>query len=242
MRKKMELGFALILLFVSTVAAAQMEEQFRTLVINDQSGKVVVLEVGDRTYVDLKRLVQIGHGSIEYRGNQIIVSLSGTSASNSTKRTTEAEQSKEAEQSPEAGQSTNVGLSREFMKAGIEEISLLREWASSLANSLQNGYPVSENWVAGYRAKAHTGVGIVAAAVSTEGDRSAAELLNREFEAVQEWSNKLMDARKSMDAAKYALSPNALQNDPLSQRIITCGRFLGQMLASGSFQDDASCH
>jgi hypothetical protein len=236
MRKSMELSFTLILLFVSTVAAAQMEEQFRTLVINDRPGKVVVLEVGDRTYVDLKRLVQIGHGSIEYRGDQIIVSLSGTSNNNPTKTTTESEQSAEADQS------TSVRLSREFMKAGIEEISLLREWASSLANSLQNGYPVSENWVAGYRAKAHTGVGIVSAAVSTEGDRSAAQLLNREFEAVQEWSNKLMDARKAMDTAKYALSPSALQNDPLSQRIVTCGRFLGQMLASGSFQEDTSCH
>jgi hypothetical protein len=236
MRKGMEVSFTLILLLVSTMTAAQMEEQFRTLVINDRSGKVVVLEVGDKTYVDLKRLVQIGHGSIEYRGNQIIVSLTGTSNNAPTKTTTEAEQSTEPDQS------TNARLSREFMKAGIEEISLLREWASSLANSLQNGYPISENWVAGYRAKAHTGVGMVSAAVSTDGDRSAAALLTREFETVQEWSNKLMEARKSMDTAKYALSPNALQNDPLSQKIVTCGRFLGQMLASGSFQDDASCH
>ena len=236
MRKGMEVSFTLILLLVSTMTAAQMEEQFRTLVINDRSGKVVVLEVGDKTYVDLKRLVQIGHGSIEYRGNQIIVSLTGTSNNAPTKTTTEAEQSTEPDQS------TNARLSREFMKAGIEEISLLREWASSLANSLQNGYPISENWVAGYRAKAQTGVGMVSAAVSTDGDRSAAALLTREFETVQEWSNKLMEARKSMDTAKYALSPNALQNDPLSQKIVTCGRFLGQMLASGSFQDDASCH
>ena len=229
MHNTRECGYTLILLLVSTVSSAQAAEEFRSLVINDLSGKVVVMEVGDKTYVDLKRLVQIGHGSLEYRGNQIVVSLSCSSMDTPTK-TTEEEQS------------TSLRLGREFTKAGIEEISLLREWASSLANSLQNGYPISENWVAGYRAKAHTGVGIVSAAVSTEGDRSAAELLNHEFETVQEWSNKLMEARKSMDTAKYAISPDALRNDPLSQKIVTCGRFLGQMLASGSFQDDSSCH
>jgi len=229
MHNSRECGYTLILLLVSTVTSAQAAEEFRSLVINDLSGKVVVMEVGGKTYVDLKRLVQIGHGSMEYRGNQIVVSLSCSSMDTPTK-TTEEEQS------------TSLRLGREFTKAGIEEISLLREWASSLANSLQNGYPISENWVAGYRAKAHTGVGIVSAAVSTEGDRSAAELLNHEFETVQEWSNKLMEARKSMDTAKYAISPDALRNDPLSQKIVTCGRFLGQMLASGSFQDDSSCH
>jgi hypothetical protein len=45
-----------------------------------------------------------------------------------------------------------------------------------------------------------------------------------------------------MNAAKYALSPSELHNDPLSQKIVSCGHFLGQMLASGDFQDDPSCH
>ena len=228
MGKSMQVGFTLILSVVSIVTSAQTGEQFRTLVINDQSGKAVVKEVGNKRYIDLDRLVQIGHGSVEYRGNQIIVSLSCDS-------TIPPEPS-------ESAKSASLRLSREFMRAGIEEISLLREWASSLANAIQNGYPVSDNWVAGYRARAQSGLGIVTAAVATDGDRSGEELLKGEFDAVQEWSNKLLEARKSMEAAKYALSPGALQNDPLSQRIISCGRFLGQMLASGEFQDSPSCH
>jgi hypothetical protein len=229
MHNSRECGYTLILLLVSTVTSAQAGEEFRTLVINDLSGKVVVMEVGGKTYVDLKRLVQIGHGSVDYQGNQIVVSLSCSGTDTPMKAT---------EEDP----STSLRLSREFMKAGIEEISLLREWASSLANSLKNGYPVSENWVADYRARAQSGLGIVAAAVSTEGDRSGENLLKGEFEAVQEWSSKLLEARKSMDTAKYAVSPTALQKEPLSQKIVSCGRFLGQMLASGSFQDEASCH
>jgi hypothetical protein len=45
-----------------------------------------------------------------------------------------------------------------------------------------------------------------------------------------------------MDTAKYTTSPNALREDPLSQKLIACGHFLAQMLGSATFQDDASCH
>jgi hypothetical protein len=38
------------------------------------------------------------------------------------------------------------------------------------------------------------------------------------------------------------LSVGAVQNDPLSQKIIACGRFLGSMLGSGTFEDNPSCH
>jgi hypothetical protein len=225
----MEVVCTLILLVVATATSAQVGEQFRTLVINDRSGKVVVMEVGDQTYVDLKRLVQIGHGTVEYRGNQIVVDLSCTSTGSPVK-------------TAEAEPSTDLRLSREFMKAGIEEISLMREWASTLANAVKNGYPVADNWVAGYRGQAQTGLGMASTAVSSDADRDAFQLLNHEFDAVQEWSNKLLEARKSMDTAKYSVSPTALQNDPLSQKIVSCGRFLGQMLVSGNFQDEASCH
>jgi len=210
-------------------AVSQTGAQFRTLVVNEHSGKVAMLQVDDKSYVDLKRLVQIAHGSIDYRGNRIVVTLPGSTGG------TPAEV-----QEPE--HPTGSALTPDFVRAGIEAISLMREWASNLANDVQNGYPVSETWVSGYRARAQKGVALASAAASSDADRNGYQLLNREFEAVQEWSNKLLQASKSMDTAKYAVSDTALQSDPLSQKILTCGRFLGQMLASGTFQDDASCH
>lgn len=124
----------------------------------------------------------------------------------------------------------------------MEEMALMREWASPLAYAIQNGYPLTEQWVAGYREQAANGLRLASVAATTDADRSALQLLTSEFEAVKEWSNKLVDARKPMDAAKYAMSAGALQNHPLSQKIVTCSRFLGPMLASGQFQDDPSCH
>ena len=212
---------------ISSLATAQTGVQFRTITVNEHSGKVALLHVDDKTYIDLNRLVQIAHGSIDYRGSQIVLTLPAGAAPAAAAHADEPKDS---------------ALSHGFMKAGIEGVSLIREWASNLANDIQNGYPVSEDWVSGYRARAQNGLAMASASVSSDADRNGYELLKNEFGAVQDWSNKLVQARKSMDTAKYAVSDTALQNDPLSQKIVACGRFLGQMLASGTFQDDPTCH
>jgi hypothetical protein len=217
------------LMLVSAVTRAQSGEQIRTLVINEQTGKVAVLERGETTYIDLKRLVEIAQGSVAFQDNRIMLDLS-------------CPPDREPLQTAEPEQPSNMRLSREFTKAAIEEISLMREWASTLANAVQNGYPVADNWVAGYHAQAQTGLALSSAAVSTDPDRNAFQLLNREFDHVQAWSNKLLEASKSMNAGKYAVSHDTLQNEPLSQKIVSCAHFLGKMLAGGTFQEDSSCH
>ncbi len=219
----------LVFPFFSRLVTAQVEVQFRTLVVNGYSGKVSVLQMDDKTYIDLNRLLQIANGSIDYQRNRIVVTLPGASVSAPAA-------------TGEMPGPNDTALTREFMKAGIEGISLMREWASNLANAIQNGYPISENWVSDLRARAQNQVAMASAAASSDADRNVDQLIKHEFEAVQEWSNKLLEARKSLDAAKYAIAPSALRNDSLSQKIVTCGRFLGQMLASGSFEDDPSCH
>ncbi len=228
MHKSLVFPGAVILFALSAITSGQMEEANRTLLINDQSDKVAVVQVGGRTYVELERIAQIAHGSVLYEGNRIRVNVPCASTGASVK-------------TAEPEQPMMVGLTREFVRAGVEEISLMREWASTLANAMQNGYPITDSWVAGYRARAQGGLAIASAAVSTDADRNALQLLRTEFENVQAWSNMLLDARNSMSAAKYSQSPDALKNEPLSQKIVSCGRFLGQMLASGSFQEDASC-
>jgi hypothetical protein len=219
----------MILMFISIVASGQVVEQFRTLVINEQSGKVAMVQLRNKMYIDLKRMVELAHGSISYEGDRIVMEVSSASSCPPPVAT-------------EPEQPTNTGLSREFAKAGIEEISLLREWASALGNAVQNGYPIADSWLADYRAQAQRGLALSSTEVSTEADRNGYQLLNNEFENVQAWSNKLLEARKSMNAAKYALSPDVLKNEPLSQKIVSCAHFLGQMLISGTFQDDHSCH
>jgi hypothetical protein len=185
--------------------------------------------VNGRTYVELESLVRVGKGSLSFHNDQINLAFP-SSVAESADNTSSSE--------PVAP----AALSQKFMVAGIEAIAQMREWATTLGYAIQRGYGVNEQWVADYREQAANSVRIAAAAASTNSDQQALQLLNNEFHAVREWSDKLLAAKQSMDTAKYTSSPNALRDEPLSQKIIACGHFLAGMLAGGEFKEDPSCH
>jgi hypothetical protein len=198
-------------------------------VINGQAGQAEVAEINGRTYVDVAMLAQIASGSVQFKEEGIVLTLPVPHHDS----TPIAAPPNPADDS---------GLSRDFMRAGIEGFATMREWASTMAYTIQNGYHVTDSWAANYREDAANKLKLASAAAVTEGDRNALQLLSHEFDAVHQWSDKLVQERKSMDTAKYTVSPNALRDDPLSQKITNCGRFLASMLGSGTFQDNSSCH
>ncbi len=224
MRMLCALDVLIAMLVLSIGSNAQTEPQSKSFVINGNRGDATVVLLNGHEYIQLEALVRITHGSISFQNGQTELTLPS------------------GENGKTQSSADPNGLSKDFMKAGIEELSLLREWASPLANAIQNGFPVTEAWVAGYQSKAKRGLGMASAAASTEGDHRAFALLNNEFELVRQWSDKLVEARKSLSVANYALSQDALKNDPLSIRIVTCEHVLEPMLAGGVFQDDSSCH
>jgi hypothetical protein len=229
MRRTLVLESLMLLwILLSGSSFAQNNNPRRTLVINGQTGEAEVVLINGREYIDLRTLVRIANGSMSFQDNRIIVLLPVSDVSRPA--------------AVPAEHNATSDLSQEFVKAGIEVIALMREWASSLAYAIQNGYPISEQSVTGYREQAATSLRLASAQGKTESDRNALRLLSNEFQAVLAWSNKLVEARKSMDTAKYAMSDSALRNDPLSQKIVACAHFLGPMLGSGTFQDDPSCH
>ena len=117
-------------------------------------------------------------------------------------------------------------------------MSVIREWRGALVNAIQNGYPVTDDLVAGYQAQAAKNFRLVSVAASTDSDRSAFQLLSSVFDNMQKLSNKVLAARKNMNY----ISPDALKDSPLDQQILNCARSLASMAASGQFQDDGSCH
>ena len=217
-----------MVLLVGAAASAQMKQQNKTFVVNGKSAEIVALEISGRTYVDVQTLAVVAQGSVAFQGNQIELSIPPATKA-----------------SPEISQPERVlpsGLSREFVVSGIETIAKMREWATTLAYAIQHGYGVTENWVADYQEQAGHSLNLTTAAVSTDSDRQALQLLTNEYNSVRRWSTELVRAKATMDTAKYTLSPNALRDEPLSQKIMACGRFLGAMLGSAQFKDDASCH
>jgi hypothetical protein len=204
---------------------SQAGQKSGTLLINGQAGQAPVLQLNGRSYVDIETLARLINGSLSFKGNQITLTLPGS--------TSDAPAASAADSQP-----ANPGFSKDFMKAGIEEMSVIREWRSALVSAIQNGYPVTDDFVAAYRGQASTSLGLASVAISTDSDRSAFRLLSQEFDNMQKLSNKILAARKNMNY----ISPDAITGDPLLQKILNCARSLASMAASGQFQDDGSCN
>ncbi len=215
----------LALLILPGLAWPQEAQQNGTLVVSGQPGQISVLQINGRSYVNIDALARLANGSLSFKGSQITLSLPGAAASAPAP-------------APAASPADNPGFSKEFMRAGIEEMSVIREWRSGLLNAVQNGYPVTDAFVAGYRGQAATNLRLASVAASTDSDHNAFQLLSNEFDNMQKLSNKVLAARKNMNY----LSPDALKGDPLDQQILSCARSLAAMASSGQFQDDGSCH
>jgi len=75
-------------------------------------------------------------------------------------------------------------------------------------------------------------------AVSTDLDHDALGLLTNEFDNMHKLSNTILESHKSMDY----VSPTALTDDPLDQKIMNCAHSLASMAAGRQFLDDGSCN
>jgi hypothetical protein len=226
MREKLlSAGLMLVaLLAVPGLALSQAVQQNGTLIVSGQPGQAPVLQINGRSYVDIEALARLTNSSLGFKGNQITLTLPASGASTSTA-------------TPPASQPANSEFSKDFMKAGIEAMTVIREWRSALVNAVQNGYPVTDGLVAGYQAQAAKNLRLASVAVSTDSDRNAFQLLSNELDNMQKLSNKILAARKNMNY----ISPDALKDNPLDQQILSCARSLASMAASGQFQDDGSC-
>jgi len=214
----------------SGVALGQANQQKRTLVVNGRSGDATIVQINGRSYIDLETLARIANGSLAFQGNQIVLTIPSSPADVPA-------------MVPADGQPTAPGLSNDFMNAAIQDLATIKEWYSTLAYAIQRGVPGDGSRVFVYRDKAAQDLKLATVAVSTDSDRNALQLLTAHFNNVQKWSNMLIESRKSMGTANYSMSPDALDRDPLYQKITRCTQLLATTLPDGKLDDDgSSCH
>lgn len=212
-----------VLLASPGLALPQSAQQKLTLIVNGRPGVAPVVQINGRSYVEMEALARVAGGSLSFKANQIILTLAGSSATPGASS---------------ANGPANQGFSGEFLRAEIEDMAVIREWRSVLSHAVRHAYPLTEEGLSGYRSQAVTGLTLASAAASTDSDREAAKLLTNEFDNMQKLSTKILDLRVSMNY----ISPDALTDDPLNQKILTCAHALASMAADRQFQDDGSCH
>jgi hypothetical protein len=222
--KSFSKSLAAVTVIAISLTALSQTTQDRTLTVSGQSGQAPVIQVNGRSYVDVEALARLTNSSIGFKGNQITLTLPGSAAS--------------APAAAPANQVPSSAFSKDFLNAGIEAMSVIREWRSALINAIQNGYPLSNDFTAGYRSQGTKNLRFAFVAVSTDADRSAYQLLSNELDTMQKFNDKILAARKNMQD----ISADSLRDDPLNQQILSCARSLVAMASSGQFQDDGSCH
>ena len=225
LRRRLRLVTLLFFCGLSIFVMVRAAPQNRTLVLTGHPGELPVLETGGRSYVDIEALTRLANGTLSFRGNQIVLTLPTGGAS-------------APPTNPETEQPGVSGFSKDFLKAGLEEMAVIREWRSALINAIRQGHPVTEDWVGTFRAQAQQNLRLVSLAASTDSDRNALQLLNNEFNNMKKLSDRFVEATKS----RTYVSPNALESDPLGQKILNCAHSLAAMASNNQFVDDGSCH
>ena len=223
------------LLLIILAVAVSLRAAGHTLIINGESTEVPVIFVSAHPYVGLEALANALNGSVSSSGAIVALSLPASSANRAPSPTTASAAPAPAAQTQAAP--SNQGFPKQFLNAGIEQMSTLREWHAALDSAIQNGIPLSAGLLAPYRAQAATNLRLAEVAAVTPSDHSASQLLNKAFQNM----TKLADRYVNMRANMTYISPDALQNDGLNQHLIACGRSLRSMAASGQFVDDGSC-
>ena len=198
------------------------EQASGTLIVTGHTGQAPVTQLNGRPYVAIDALARLMNGSLGHRGNEITLTLPWAASAAGAPAT----------------QPANRAFSRDFLNAGIETMSDIREWRSALLVAVENGSRVTDVWMDEYRAQAAKNLRLASVAATTESDRNALQLLNKELGHMQQFSDKILAARKNLSY----ITPDTLKKDTLDQKILKCAHSLGEMAASGEFQDDGSCH
>lgn len=229
MRRMKRRSLIAAFLMIVVMASAQTQRQEEKLSVQGYAGEASVVRLQGREFVELQDLARITNGSLSFERGRIILTLARRDGSDQAV--------------DDAGK---TGFSPAFRRAAIEAMASIREWGGMLQVIVQNGYPLgkamSGNTVRAYQGRAADTLALAAAAASTDSDHRGIELLRNEFNNLQVWADSFVDARNSMRAVDLTTSENSLNNDSDAQKIISCGQFLAQMFAGGTFEDNAACH
>jgi hypothetical protein len=203
---------------VSVLIVAQGTRQNRTFLLVGHPGEIPVAELGGHSNFEIEALTRLANGSLSFSGNQVVLTLPLSSENTSTS-------------APAAG------FTKEFLRAGFEQMSVIREWRSTLISAVQRGFPITQDWMTTFSDRAQHNLRLVAVAASTQSDKNALQLLTNEFNNMTRLSDRFAEANKS----RTYTPTDALDKDQLNGRILDCGRSLAAMAASGQFVDESSC-
>jgi hypothetical protein len=203
------------------IGQAQTPQKSSTLTIAGRQGEAQLVQLNGKSYIDIETLARLTRGTLSFKANQTVLTLPPS----------------DLEVQAPAIHAT-AAFSRAFTQAGIEEMSVIREWRIAIVNAVLKNSPASEDWISAQQALADKSLELASAAASTGDDRSAYPLLSSEFNNMRTLSENYLAIRKQ---ATF-ISPDTFHSTPLEDQILSCARGFVSMTESHEFQDQPACH
>ena len=208
------------LLMLPAKVSSQTPQKATTFRISGHAGEAQILQLNGKSYVEIETLARLTKGTLSFKVNQTTLTLPPSDS-----------------EAPASAPHAKAGFSTAFVQAGIEEMSVIREWRIAIVNAVQNNTPVSEDWVSTHHRLADKNLSLASSSASTDDDRSAIPLLTAEFNNMQKLSELYLALRKQVSV----ISPGNF-DIPLEEQVLSCARGFVTMTESHEFQDQASCH
>ncbi|MBS1799615.1 MAG: hypothetical protein JSS95_07285 [Acidobacteria bacterium] len=222
----------LALLGMTAVGMAQSSSQHvsqnAVLTVSGRTGQAPVITRNGRSYVDVEALARVSGATLGFNDNRIVLTLPAPAPAAPVVPRQPAPLPKE-----------DKGYSREFLRAGVEQLTVAREWRSALENAIRTNNPVEESWVSYYRRTAQDKMAMATASATTDADRQALPLLQSDMAMVGQLSDRFLALRTTLTY----VPPDSLDNDPLDKKILACAQGMAsQAIPGGAFEDVSACH
>ena len=224
---------SVILLFILPAAglAQTVSAQNTSLAVSGHAGQAPVIQRNGRSYVEVEALARLTGATLGFQGSRIVLTLPAPPPV----VITPVVQPQPAPVQPKE----EKGYSRDFLRAGVEQMAVVREWRSAIENAVRTNNPVEESWVSYYRRTAQDKMAMTSASATTEADRKALPLLENAMGMVAQLSDRFLALRTTLTY----VSPDALDHDALDQKILTCAQGMAaQAIPGGPFEDVSACH
>jgi hypothetical protein len=198
------------------------------LIVNGYDGQADVIHRNGHAYVEVEGFARVTGAALQFQGKSIFLTLPAPAPAEA------AAQPATAPAPPE-----EKGFSREFLRSGVEQMTVVREWRSAIENAVRTNNPVDESWISGYRQNAENRMAMARASATTDADRQALPLLDGATGMVQQLSDRFLALRKTVSY----VDPTTLNDDPLDKKILACAQGMAAIaIPGGQFQDVNACH
>ncbi len=211
----------------------------RTLVVNGRPVPDALVQMNGHFYVDIEALAKATDASLIVLPQRISLDMRGTTPQQIPVPKPAAPAPAQIPP-PQAPQPPKDGITKDFARAAINHLGLLRDWKEAVIGTIKAGRPADAT-LQGFRDHAVESMRLASVAASTNSDRSTLQLLRSELSNTQQWIVNALAANKHMDGEK-AVNPDFPDNDDLLNKISDCSNFLSGMITSGVFADNGACH